>query len=134
MAYFPYVTLRSDVTFPAFFAVLQMASSSRFVDLSEDDIIKTKTQKDDIRYRFFQEIYNSSEDRDRGHSSERTSTDYKEFHFVCTRQKNGRVRAVVSQSNCPQHRPFPEKKELRFLCFERQSILRFPFLKRNKNN
>jgi hypothetical protein len=31
---------RSDITFPAFLAVSQMASSSRFVDLSEDDIIK----------------------------------------------------------------------------------------------
>ena len=36
MAYFPYVTLRSDITFPAFFAVLRMAS--RFVNLSQDDI------------------------------------------------------------------------------------------------
>ena len=37
MAHFPYVTLRSDVTFPTFFAVLRMAS--RFVNLSQDDII-----------------------------------------------------------------------------------------------
>ena len=35
-----YVTLRSDLTFPALLAVLQIASSSRFVDFSEDDIIK----------------------------------------------------------------------------------------------
>ena len=37
MAYFPYVTLRSDITFPAFFTVLQITSS--FVNLSQDDII-----------------------------------------------------------------------------------------------
>ena len=37
VAYFPYVTFRSDITFPALFAVLQIAS--RFVNLSQDDII-----------------------------------------------------------------------------------------------
>ena len=36
MAYFPYVTFRSDITFPVFFAVLQIPS--RFVNLSQDDI------------------------------------------------------------------------------------------------
>ena len=37
MAYFLYGTLRSDITFPAFFPVLRMASM--FVNLSQDDII-----------------------------------------------------------------------------------------------
>jgi hypothetical protein len=68
--------LRSDITFPAFLAVLQMASSSRFVDLSEDDIIKfcdeqenkntTKRMINDIAIfeEFLSAIYNSSEDRE----------------------------------------------------------------------
>lgn len=64
---------RSDITFPAFLAVSQMASSSRFVDLSEDDIIKfcdeqenkntTKRMINDIAIfkEFLSAIYNSSE-------------------------------------------------------------------------
>lgn len=73
MAYFPYVMFRSDITFPAFLAVSQMASSSRFVDLSEDDIIKfcdeqeneittKKTIYDIANFKEFLAIYNSSED------------------------------------------------------------------------
>ena len=74
MAYFLYVTLRSDITFPAFFAVLRMASSSRFVDLSEDDIIKfcNKQENENIAKKTIYDIaiYNSFEDREiRGHSS-----------------------------------------------------------------
>ena len=75
MAYFPYATLRSDITFPVFFAVLQMASSSRFVDLSEDDIIKfcdeqenentaKKTIYDIAIFKEFLAIYYSFEDRE----------------------------------------------------------------------
>ena len=62
MAHFPYVTLRSDVTFPTFFAVLRMAS--RFVNLSQDDIIdfcnrqenENTAKKDDKRYAIFKEF------------------------------------------------------------------------------
>ena len=44
--YFPYVTIESDITFPAVLAVLRMAS--KFVNLSQDDIINfcdKKTRK-----------------------------------------------------------------------------------------
>ena len=75
MAYFSYVTPWGDITFPTFFALLQMASSSRFVDLSEDDIIKfcdeqenenttKKTIYDIAIFKKFLAIYNSSEDRE----------------------------------------------------------------------
>lgn len=98
-----------------------MASTSSFVDISDDDIIKFFDEQENentakkaiyniAMFKEFRAIYNSYEREIQGIPPEELQPVIKNFGFVYSKAKRQKRRAVFSQSICPKYWPLSKKK------------------------